>query len=54
MAHSLRDKTVSIITSIDKIKLNKNEIKDLEIGIFNWDFFNYNIIFFIREAINNY
>ncbi len=46
MAHSLRDKTVSIITSIDKIKLNKNEVKDLEIGIFNWtiDFSNKNNI----------
>lgn len=44
MAHSLRDKTINIISSIDKIKLNKNEIKDLEIGIFNWtiDFSNKN------------
>jgi DNA-directed RNA polymerase subunit M/transcription elongation factor TFIIS len=46
MTHSLRDKTVSIISSIDKIKLNKTEIKDLEIGIFNWtiDFSNKNNI----------
>jgi len=36
MAHPLRDKTISIISSIDNIKLNKTQIKDLEIGIFNW------------------
>ena len=36
MAHALREKTIKIISSIDDIKLNKTEIKDLEIGIFNW------------------
>ena len=36
MANTLRDKTISIITSINGITLNKTEIKDLEIGIFNW------------------
>ena len=47
MAHSLREKTIDIITLIDNIKLDEIEIKDLEIGIFNWviDFCNkYNII----------
>ena len=46
MSHDLRDKTINIISSIDGIKLNKTEIKDLEIGIFNWtiDFSNKNNI----------
>ncbi len=36
MSHILRDKTIEIIKSINNIKLNDIEIKDLEIGIFNW------------------
>jgi DNA-directed RNA polymerase subunit M/transcription elongation factor TFIIS len=36
MSHSLRDRTIEIIKSIDKIGLKNVEIKDLEIGIFNW------------------
>tara|TARA_B110000495_G_C22935180_1_gene546875 strand:+ start:588 stop:1109 length:522 start_codon:yes stop_codon:yes gene_type:complete len=36
MAHSLREKTIEIVSSIENIKLNNIEIKDLEIGIFNW------------------
>ena len=61
MANSSRDKTINIISSIDGIKLNKTEIKDLEIGIFNWtiDFCtknniinNWNNIKFKRTYIN--
>ena len=34
--NSLRDKTVDIISNIKNIKLSEEEVKDLEIGIFNW------------------
>ena len=36
MSDSLRDKTISILSSLKDVKLNKTQIKDLEIGIFNW------------------
>ena len=32
----LRDKTVDIISNIKNIKLSEEEVKDLDIGIFNW------------------
>jgi hypothetical protein len=35
-AYTIRNKTIIAIKSIDNIKLNDLEIKDLEIGIFNW------------------
>jgi DNA-directed RNA polymerase subunit M/transcription elongation factor TFIIS len=35
-SYTIRDKTIISIKSIDNIKLSDLEIKDLEIGIFNW------------------
>ena len=32
----LREKTINILKDIKNIKLKNNEIKDLEIGLFNW------------------
>ena len=36
MSHQVRDKTIELISSIKNSKLNELEIKDIEIGIFNW------------------
>lgn len=36
MSHQVRDKTIELISSIKNNKLNELEIKDIEIGIFNW------------------
>ena len=36
MSHSIRDKTVFLLESINNINLKNEEIKDLEIGIYNW------------------
>lgn len=36
MSHQVRDKTIELISSIKNIKINELEIKDIEIGIFNW------------------
>lgn len=36
MSHQVRDKTIELISSIKNNNLNELEIKDIEIGIFNW------------------